>query len=468
MLAEGRRSVQRRSGRPVSNQASLLLAALAFAVAAPAAAAPIDDARLKGLKWLVTHQRGDGRWASASGLEVPITATAIEALRNAGIGRGDAYATGLAWLQNAEAFSTDALARQATALYRAGKDASALMTRLIAWRNNSYRSSWGAYDQFGPSFPDSPLAMEAIAATGTVYADTGYGLGFITGQQNADGGWAHTKPEVGTAASRIIPTAHAVLALNRYKASYSLQSNINNGVAWLKSQQRTGGGFGEGSTGTPLETILAYRALRTELGGSDAAVINAQNYLVANQQADGSWGSGDALLTAFALAALPAATLADTDGDGLPDGVEALLGTQAGTADSHGLGQGNGQSIVGETAPQALTGGQVSQSYTTTLPGIGTGSQSFSLVSGRLPDGLILNNSTGQVTGMPTAGGTFNFVYRVTAAGTQSDINSQITVAGGSDPGTPVAVPALPGSGLAAMAALLALTQRRRPRRKTR
>jgi len=172
--------------------ARLILSVLGMGLLAATAgqAAPVDDARLKGLAWLISHQNGDGSWRSAPGLEVAATASAIEALVNAGITKGDAYATGVAWLQNHQAYSTDALARQAIALSKAGRDASGLMPRLIAWRNDT-ALSWGAYDHFSGSFPDTSLAMDAIKITATSYADAGYGVSFIANKQNQDGGWPY-------------------------------------------------------------------------------------------------------------------------------------------------------------------------------------------------------------------------------------------------------------------------------------
>ena len=43
----------------------------------------------------------------------------------------------------------------------------------------------------------------------------------------------------------------------------------------------------------------------------------------------------------------------------------------------------------------------------------GVGSYSFSIVAGSLPTGLTLNASTGAITGMPTAAGSFPFTAKV-------------------------------------------------------
>ncbi|OAI08376.1 hypothetical protein A1332_07770 [Methylomonas methanica] len=451
-----------------------------FFMATTVMAAPVDDARLKAMAWLITHQSGDGSWQGAPGLEMAETAAAVEALINAGMTKSDTYANGVAWLQNHEAYSTDALARQAIALYKAGRDVSGLMTRLIALRNDTSQS-WGAYDHFDGSSPDTSLALEAIKQTGTTYTSEFNAVCFIYGQQNTDFGWPYIKSDTGIPPSRITPTTFNLIALQRYNGysvdctndqisnPLSVLSYITSGIAWLKTQQKTpGGGFGEGSAGTILETALAYRALVTVAGANDPAAVSAQNFLIAQQQADGSWGGGDALLTTLTLAALPATTLADTDNDGLPDGTEtqALLGTNPNVPDAFGLLKGNGRSIAGVTTAIPLTKAIIDHPYLSTLTANdGAPPYSWLVSSGQLPDGLSLNTNTGQITGIPTALGFYNFTYEVLAADMHTSVTSQIEVA---EPTEPTQVPALPTWAMLLMAGLLCLIMRHIEQHKTR
>jgi len=70
-----------------------------------------------------------------------------------------------------------------------------------------------------------------------------------------------------------------------------------------------------------------------------------------------------------------------------------------------------GLAITTSTLPQGTTG--VGYSATIGASG-GTAPYTYALTSGALPDGLSLNTSTGQITGTPTTGGTFNFIVTVT------------------------------------------------------
>ena len=66
--------------------------------------------------------------------------------------------------------------------------------------------------------------------------------------------------------------------------------------------------------------------------------------------------------------------------------------------------------------------GQVGVTYTDNLTvSGGTAPYTFSLVSGSLPPGLTLNTSTGKITGVPTAAGTYTFTVKVVDAKGFSD-----------------------------------------------
>jgi uncharacterized protein YhjY with autotransporter beta-barrel domain len=65
--------------------------------------------------------------------------------------------------------------------------------------------------------------------------------------------------------------------------------------------------------------------------------------------------------------------------------------------------------------PASLPAGQVGTGYSQTVTASGgNGNYSYAVVSGSLPSGLSLNPATGDITGNPSAGGTFNFTIQAT------------------------------------------------------
>ncbi len=387
-----------------------------------ATTAQLDNARNRGLAWLFTHQSSEGQWESPGGLPVQTTAAAIDALKNAGITQGYFYAGAVAWLRNAEALSTDALARQIGTLSTTGMNTQALVTTLLANRTDTSKA-WGALPKYQGSFPDTALALDAILLTNTSYADTATTVTYITGKQNTDGGWAYGASAPVALQSQIIPTAHNILALSRAKlAGQNVDTYLTKAVNWMVARKKTDNGFAEDSaatTGSVYETALVYVALAKAKQASNATAVaaqitldGAQDFLVNIQSIDGNWNN-DALAAALALQALPTVALIDADKDGIPDSVEPFLGTNAALPDGRQWVIGNGDSQLGTTVPVVIGSSEVGKALSFTLTGGGTGPFTWSLVSGALPTGTTLNSSTGVISGTPTISGTFNFTYQV-------------------------------------------------------
>ena len=267
--------------------------------------------------------------------------------------------------------------------------------------------------------------MDAIKTTNAAYSGTGNGLGFITSKQNAEGGWPFSGDAPATAQSQIVPTAYNLITLNHFKSLFGVQTNINNGIAWLKSQQKVGGGFGEGMAGNVLETALAYQALVTEVGSNDSTAVLALDFLIAQQMGYGGWG-GDVFRTALVMQTLPSARMADTDKDGVPDDVENAIGyilvnnrvvlSNPLVADSRWLSdKGNGNSLGGVTAADVRTG-YINQSATGAFSGVGVRPYyGWSITSGALPPGLIVDYK-GYYSGVPTELGSYASTHVMTDA----------------------------------------------------
>lgn len=427
--------------------------------------AQIDEARNKGLKWLFEHQAGDGSWRSKPGTEVAATASAIHALNDAQL-RGQPFARAVSWLANAEPGSVDSRARQIIALVAAGVKVTPYIAKLNAQRNRTERAVWGSYDHFGTSIPDTALSIGALRTgqndtTGYLHINVRHAFycEVIPAQSAPVSGkaaWPFTArqstgaiPAHQTAGS-IIPTVYALIELHFFKNSSGwttancstasqlpsmgatvdstyVQPAIDYGVAWLLDRQNTvTGGFGDAAptTTTVMETALAFLALKTLMpANTQTARDAAVDYLLAQQNpTDGSWGNGDALLTALVLSVLPAPSTAliDTDGDGIPDAVETLMGKSTTVADSRptpGAGTGGGiQGLSGYSTVSTTFSLLCSSSYQLPAPSGGLAPYSYAILSGALPSGLSLAASTGIISGMPSSVGTFSFAYTVSDA----------------------------------------------------
>jgi len=455
-------------------------AALLQSVAASAATqAQIDAARTSGLAWLYQHQQGDGGWGSVPGLAVQSTSAAVNALLNAGVQTGNTYNAAVSRLANVDPSSVDGMSRKLDTLMRTGTDVSAFASRLQSSRN--IYKAWGSLPGYGYGPADTALALSALLDAVPTYTnnDVAYALcSAILPTQHTGGGWSYLGGGTGAPASAtpgaIIPTAYAILVLQKINTTrftglscsgtpYTFTTSINNGIAFLLTKQNADNGFGENGTSGALETALAYMAI-SGVNPAHAALGPARDDLIATQQPDGSW-AGDPFQTALALQSFPATTLTDTAQDGIPDVVKVALGINVNDGTSgRALRPGNGQSITGTTAPIALADLTTNQSASLALTGSGgTPPYSYTLLSGKLPDGMTLA-SDGTISGTPTTAGQFNFIYELTdSLGAPFTLAGQITVSA-----TPKVVPALPVWGSILFALMLLgsgiVTERRRTR----
>lgn len=405
----------------------------------------IDTARVKGLSYLFQSQKGDGSWSAHDSLKVQTTATVLEALINASIRSGETYGAATAWLANAETASIDSTARKIAALAATGMNMKPQAQALLASRTLTDRQVWGAYPQYGISYPDTPLGMAAVRLSGYNYSDQTNDLKrtlaceILPAQrvETTGKGWSYTRSVtneayVSNGGSALLPTAITLLEVANIVAGWTsvswtgcttynqsaLTAALNSSVDYLLTKQNPDHGFGENGVSTPLQTALAYLAIQSVNAGH-AALPLAQDYLLAGpgQQApDGSW-SGDPLTTALVLKTLPTLssnTLADTDRDGVPDEIELALqnGTSPTSADGRDeLVSGNGQSTPGANSPIIVA----SLRYLHPMAPLQltpVGASEYAITAGALPPG-ITKAPNGVLSGTPTQIGTFGFSYSV-------------------------------------------------------
>ena len=441
---------------------------LTLSIVSPAQAT-VDDARAKGVKWLVQTQKGDGAFAGLQGLEVQSTAAAVEAMLAAGLNKSPQHARALAWLVNAPGGSVDARAWQVAALAAAGRDATSIASGIRDERNTTVAKSgslqyitgatyttWGAYPGYGASTLDTALGYGALRSAAVSYSNdtldmTATVLCIVLPAQLAvspwAGAWPHALPQNGQPSHAATGSLAATAAmLHEFKkqrvagrfqsigacgksSPSSIDSAMTSAKTWLIAQANGDGGFAERNPQTgsleasaPVTTAMAIRALALFAAEGDTAantaITNARAWLDTQQNADGSW-RGDPFVTARVVAALPAATgaqLTDSDQDGMTDVVEQQLGTQVLVADAQGQLDSTAGAVPGLTATSFNTTGYLNEAFNYTLSASGSnGPFTFVRVNGSLPPGLTLA-ANGQISGTPSAQGSYAFDYQVTDA----------------------------------------------------
>lgn len=423
-----------------------LLVSIAPAWACAATQAELDVARDKAVAWLIKAQKADGRWSAGEGLDVQATAAAVEALIASSHTKLPQFAAAVSWLQNAEAGSTDALARQVMALKKAGADATALrLATTLQDRRNAADKGWGAYPGYRSSIPDTPLAMLALQTAGVTITDTtALATKFETSSTAPATGqryWLHRLDAIGASpveakGEPVLPTALSALALKTLNLS---PTALAESVAYLKTRQGTAGSGQGAFTGvdglyTPLDTAVAGAALVANGARADAPVQAALDYLKRSQNAGGDWG--DALSTALALQLVGASSTAvvDTDGDGTPDSVEAYLGTDASRADGKQLASPNTgvNTPANQNAVAYAYSGLRGKALLFKLP-VADASVCCTTTSGALPPGVSLAASGSplalQLSGSPTEVGSYHqrFSYK-TAAGIEKAVQLRVDI----------------------------------------
>lgn len=447
----------------------LLFAYLLAATGAQAATpAEIDDARAKGIVWLIQHQSGDGAFVGSNGLEVQVTAAAVEAMAAAGMQHSPQYARALAWLANAPGSSLDSRAWQAVVLAAAGRDAKTIAGMIRDDRNTYVVQSgslptggvatWGAYPGYGASTIDTALGYGALRSAGVSYTNDTSNL-TVTALCNIlpaqlisspwNGAWPYALPQNGqpshATTGSVAATAIMLYEFKKQRqAGRFLSSSVCNKTSpgaidtamtsakgWLIAQANGDGGFAERDPQTSslqasalVATAMAVRALAVFAAEGDSAAItavdNARSWLVGKQGTDGSW-LGTPFIAAHVLAALTAASgaqVVDSDLDGLPDVIEQKLGTQPLVADAQGQINSGANSVPGITTTLFSVSGVINQAFNHALvpPAGGSGPYTYALANGTLPPGLTLAGN-GTLSGVPNTLGSFAFDYTATDAG---------------------------------------------------
>jgi subtilase family serine protease len=251
--------------------------------------------------WLAANRNAGGSWGTVGELAERDTARVLLALQ---VARGDSQTApgsldrpmseGYAWLASRPLDANQLLAEQALALTAANLDASAILAKLTQQRSGTSADFGGFADHNGDAY-DSALALQAFAANETLYGTFINGIvTSIVVHQNADGGWGID----GGFASNPLLTAEVLLGLGSLHRQLAPAAVIAAAQAYLGRNTGIDGSV----AGDVLTTAVAFRALALT-GNAQHAYVTLLN---ARQEAAGSWGGGNAYVTARVVEALGA------------------------------------------------------------------------------------------------------------------------------------------------------------------
>jgi subtilase family serine protease len=273
-----------------------------------------------GVAWLMSEQGADGSWLDLTQTSERDTAEAVLALSHFDIAT-DSVATGIGWLGSTPRLNTDYLSRKIVTFYRAGMEVSSLVADLLSRQNPG--GGWGSDLNYISNPTDTSFALKALAVSGyTAGTPVETALEYLKLAQGPEGGWGNTSQ-----ASTVEATANVLSAFNLYRTAYSLDEEMQRGIAWLVSRQNSDGGFGN-SPSTVYDSATALLTLR-QFNVSPEITGNSLDYLRGLQSEDGSW-YGSAYQTALAVSAIWSATidpdlaLSNTDISFTPPSVTSL------------------------------------------------------------------------------------------------------------------------------------------------
>lgn len=231
------------------------------------------------------YSLGDIGTPLQSTTEAILSLTALEAL-------GSPQAAAEKYVFAQAAADAETLARKILVAAGSGRDTIPLVEKLLVFQNAD--GGFGDEPAFGSSVMNTALAVAALGAAGISVSDSlGQAIGYLTANQQNDGGWAHGSSN----ASSTYLTALVCGSLQRYRHRYNLSAEIASATEFLIQGQSAMGGWG-----SEAESALALLALVPATPDSTRYQPGLA-WLESRQLANGSW-SNDVFTTALASRAL--------------------------------------------------------------------------------------------------------------------------------------------------------------------
>ena len=247
------------------------------------------------LNYLATSQKSDGTWDSSTA-QVETTATTVavvETLKLLNQNYSTPFRDGSSWLQTQTPQSVAYIADRIRVLNLTDGSLNSLLPAL------GQKGAWGGYNGYETNILDTVLALQALKTAN--YSDLtviNNALGYLTGSQNADGGWGFVRGNE----SNVYMTAVVSSTLQQFPQMSPIATAVGKASSYLLAHQNADGGFGD-SPSSVYETALAYIALVGDGRTQGSPLQNAVNFLSSAQSANGSWND-DPYSTALALKAL--------------------------------------------------------------------------------------------------------------------------------------------------------------------
>ncbi|WP_444912598.1 CARDB domain-containing protein [Microbulbifer sp. PAAF003] len=229
-----------------------------------------------GIEWLNAQQTAEGYWADKSSTRLRDTTAVIEVLEN--LGRAYDRQLAMEWLQAQPLVDTDSWAR-ALLVADTGSFTSGLLKQLKAVQLSD--GGWPLKAGLSSDPLDTALSVRALLRHGDMDGVL-QAINYLKTTQLPAGGWPAV---VGGAAdtATTISVAEALLAAN------PADTAAQQAGEWLVAQQNADGGFGSGESAIHLTAEVIRIASLLELQASFDLSL-AQQYLADRQTEAGSWG----------------------------------------------------------------------------------------------------------------------------------------------------------------------------------
>jgi len=234
------------------------------------------------IAWLETQNNANGSYANDSDVSIPNQSTAevlraYQALDENGQ-LGVVAATNFLDEQSDE--KIEILSRKIILVAEEEGDTSVLVDKLVELQN--YDGGFGDQEGYNSRVIDTAFALNALGVAKSSNTDAiSRSIAFLIAEQSSDGGFSHSSVNF----SSIYETALASIALQNFRFNFNLSTVITEASEFILANQET-----DGSWGSVWETSYAILALVPVTIDKDQYQAGLDS-LTTLQLPNGSWGN---------------------------------------------------------------------------------------------------------------------------------------------------------------------------------